>query len=256
MSVKSTNDNQEISDRVFLSVIIPTYNESENIFKLLDEICKNTNESNYEILVVDDNSPDGTGKLVEEFIEKNVPQISSNKKIVVRLITRKKKEGIIRALLDGIDESKGENILVMDADFSHLPDYIPDFLSTLKENDNYDIVIGSRYVNGGSIVGWPITRHLLSKGANYFAKTWLNVKTNDITTGFFLVRKKILSNVHFTTNGHQFLLELLVKADYKIAKEIPIKFQNRIRGKSNLDSTDIKNFIRSVIELRKFKKNK
>ena len=256
MSVKSTNDNQEISDRVFLSVIIPTYNESENIFKLLDEICKNTNESNYEILVVDDNSPDGTGKLVEEFIEKNVPQISSNKKIVVRLITRKKKEGIIRALLDGIDESKGENILVMDADFSHLPDYIPDFLSTLKENDNYDIVIGSRYVNGGSIVGWPITRHLLSKGANYFAKTWLNVKTNDITTGFFLVRKKILSDVHFTTNGHQFLLELLVKADYKIAKEIPIKFQNRIRGKSNLDSTDIKNFISSVIELRKFKKSR
>ena len=256
MSVKSTNDNQEISDRVFLSVIIPTYNESENIFKLLGEICKNTNQSNYEILVVDDNSPDGTGKLVEEFIEKNVPQISHNKKIVVRLITRKKKEGIIRALLDGIDESKGENILVMDADFSHLPDYIPDFLNTLKENDNYDIVIGSRYVNGGSIVGWPITRHLLSKGANYFAKTWLNVKTNDITTGFFLVRKKILSNVHFTTNGHQFLLELLVKADYKIAKEIPIKFQNRIRGKSNLDSTDIRNFISSVIELRKFKKNK
>ena len=251
MSVKSTNDNQEISDRVFLSVIIPTYNESENIFKLLDEICKNTNESNYEILVVDDNSPDGTGKLVEEFIEKNVPQISSNKKIVVRLITRKKKEGIIRALLDGIDESKGENILVMDADFSHLPDYIPVFLSTLKENDNYDIVIGSRYVEGGSIVGWPITRHLLSKGANYFAKSWLNVKTNDITTGFFLVR-----NIHFTTSGHQFLLELLVKADYKIAKEIPINFQNRIRGKSNLDSTDIKNFIRSVIELRKFKKNK
>ena len=256
MSVKSTNDNQEISDRVFLSVIIPTYNESENIFKLLDEICKNTNESNYEILVVDDNSPDGTGKLVEEFIEKNVPQISYNKKIVVRLITRKKKEGIIRALLDGIDESKGENILVMDADFSHSPDYIPDFLSTLKENDNYDIVIGSRYVNGGSIVGWPITRHLLSKAANYFAKTWLNVKTNDITTGFFLVRKKILSNVHFTTNGHQFLLELLVKADYKTAKEIPIKFQNRIRGKSNLDSTDIKNFISSVIELRKFKKSR
>ena len=254
MSVKSTNDNQETSDMVFLSVIIPTYNESENIFKLLDEICKNTNESNYEILVVDDNSPDGTGKLVEEFIEKNVPQISYNKKIVVRLITRKKKEGIILALLDGIDESKGENILVMDADFSHSPDYIPDFLSTLKENDNYDIVIGSRYVNGGSIVGWPITRHLLSKGANYFAKTWLNVKTNDITTGFFLVRKKILSNVHFTTNGHQFLLELLVKADYKIAKEIPIKFQNRIRGKSNLDSTDIKHFISSVIELRKFKK--
>ena len=84
MSVKSTNDNQEISDRGFLSVIIPTYNESENIFKLLGEICKNTNQSNYEILVVDDNSPDGTGKLVEEFIEKNVPQISHNKKIVVR----------------------------------------------------------------------------------------------------------------------------------------------------------------------------
>ena len=254
MSVDSTNDNQEISDRVFLSIIIPTYNESENIFKLLDEICKNTNEQNYEILVVDDNSPDGTGKLVKKFIEKNVPQISHDKKIAVRLITRKKKEGIIRALLDGIDDSKGENILVMDADFSHLPDYIPDFLSTLKENDNYDIVIGSRYIKGGSIVGWPLTRHLLSKGANYFARSWLSVETNDITTGFFLVRKKILSKIDFTTNGHQFLLELLVKGDYKIAKEIPIKFQDRVRGKSNLDSTDIRNFISSVIELRKFKK--
>jgi len=82
------------------------------------------------------------------------------------------------------------------------------------------------------------------------------VKTNDITTGFFLVRKRILENVHFTTNGHQFLLELLVKSNYKIAKEIPIKFQNRIRGKSNLDSTDIRNFISSIIELRKFQKNK
>jgi len=252
----SMKNKEESPDRIFLSVIIPTYNESENIFKLLEEVCKNVNELKYEILVVDDNSPDGTGKLVEKFIEKNPTKISNNNESFVRLITRKKKEGIIQALLDGIDESKGENILVMDADFSHLPDYIPDFLSTLKENDNYDIVIGSRYVNGGSIVGWPITRHLLSKGANYFAKTWLNVKTNDITTGFFLVRKKILSNVHFTTNGHQFLLELLVKADYKTAKEIPIKFQNRIRGKSNLDSADIRNFISSVIELRKFKKNK
>ena len=256
MSVMSTKNKKENLDGIFLSIIIPTYNESENIYKLLEEVCKNVNELRYEILVVDDNSPDGTGKLVEKFIEKNSTEISNNNESFVRLITRKKKEGIIQALLDGIDESKGENILVMDADFSHLPDYIPDFLSALKENDSYDIVIGSRYVNGGSIVGWPITRHLLSKCANYFARSWLHVKTNDITTGFFLLRKKILSNVHFTTSGHQFLLELLVKADYKTAKEIPIKFQNRIRGKSNLDSTDIRNFISSVIELRKFKKNK
>jgi dolichol-phosphate mannosyltransferase len=243
-----TSESNELSKKKNLSIIVPTYNESENISRLLEEISKNVNESNYEILVVDDNSPDGTGKLVEKFIENN--------NSFVRLIMREKKEGIIQALLEGIKESRGENILVMDADFSHLPNYIPDFLRTLKENSNHDIVIGSRYVDGGSIVGWPITRHLLSKGANYFARSWLNVKTNDITTGFFLVRKRILENVHFTTNGHQFLLELLVKSNYKIAKEIPIKFQNRIRGKSNLDSTDIRNFISSIIELRKFQKNK
>jgi len=241
-------DSNESTEKNFLSIIVPTYNESENICRLLEEISKNVNESNYEILVVDDNSPDGTGQLVEEFIEDN--------NSFVRLIMREKKEGIIRALLEGMKESKGENVLVMDADFSHLPDYIPDFLRTLKENDNHDIVIGSRYVDGGSIVGWPVTRHLLSKGANYFARSLLNVKTNDITTGFFLVRKKILTDVNFTTNGHQFLLELLVKSNYKIAKEIPIKFQNRTRGKSNLDSTDIRNFISSIIELRRFKKNK
>lgn len=256
MSASLMKNKQEVPDKIFLSIIIPTYNESENIFKLLEEICKNVNESNYEILVVDDSSPDGTGKLVEEFIEKNVTEILDGNKSFVRLITKKKKEGIIKAILAGVDESKGENILVMDADFSHLPNYIPKLLDALKEDENCDIVIGSRYVKGGSIVGWPLTRHLLSKGANSFAKSLLNIKTNDITTGFFLLRKKILPNVRFTTSGHQFLLELLVKSNYKKAKEIPIKFENRIAGKSKLDSTDIKNFIRSVIELRKFKKIK
>ena len=140
-------------------------------------------------MIIDDNSPDGTGN----FIEKSIKS-SDN----FTLIRREKKLGLDTAHKFAYNYAIKNNysyLITMDADFSHLPDYIPDFLSTLKENDNYDIVIGSGYIKGGSIVGWPLTRHLLSKGANYFARSWLSVETNDITTGFFLVRKKILSKI-------------------------------------------------------------
>jgi len=144
----------------------------------------------------------------------------------------------------------------MDADFSHPPDYIPTLINELRNDDDCDIVIASRYMKGGKIIGWSLTRRILSKGATLLAKFLLKLEFSEIMGGFYIFRKKISTNVEFTTNGQKFLLELLVKANYKKVKEIPMTFKNRAAGKSKFNFSDIKNFISSLIELKKFKKIK
>ena len=240
---------------MFLSIIIPTYNEAENISKLLEQICQRVTEIECEILIVDDDSPDNTVGYVEKFKD-DYNTKTQNNSISIRIIKRKKKEGIARALDDGLKNSKGENILMMDADFSHPPDYIPTLINELRNDNDCDIVIASRYMKGGKIIGWSLTRRILSKGATLLAQFLLKLEFSEIMGGFYIFRKKISTNVEFTTNGQKFLLELLVKSNYKKVKEIPMTFKNRAAGKSKFNFSDIKNFISSLIELRKFKKIK
>jgi dolichol-phosphate mannosyltransferase len=254
MQKQSTETKAEIS----LSVILPTYNESENIVRLLESIRKCIPPSIFaEIIVVDDNSPDATGKIVEEYIKnedllKSEPNQKNPMNSIVRIIHREKKNGLINAILHGIKFSTGENILVMDADFSHPPEHIPRMLEELQNSD-CDIVIASRYIKGGSVAGWPFKRRLISKGATNIARHGLNLKNvRDPMSGFFIFRRYVIEKIAFDTSGYKILLEMLVKArDVKI-KEVPYSFLERRSGESKMSSDVIFDYIKAVWKLYRY----
>src|SRR5215217_4906536 len=246
-----------------LSIIIPTYNESENILKLIGDIRGNL-PSNIvtEIIVVDDNSPDETGKIVENYIHSNIGRDASlqqqfhskvdNQNCLVRVIHRKYKTGLISAILEGIESSKGENILIMDADFSHPPETIPLLIEELRQDPNC-IVIGSRYINRGSIVGWPFKRRLISRGAAKIARHGLKVRNvTDPMSGFFAFPRHVIKNIQFDTKGFKILLEILVKSrDIKV-KEVPYTFHDRKSGQSKMNFNVILDYAGAVWQLYRY----
>src|SRR5215217_8651406 len=248
-----------------LSIIIPTYNESENILKLIDSIKKNIpSDIITEIIVVDDNSPDGTGKIVENYIHNDISTDASlqqkqqfhskvdNQNCLVRVIHRKYKTGLISAILEGIESSKGENILIMDADFSHPPETIPLLIEELRQDPNC-IVIGSRYINRGSIVGWPFKRRLISRGAAKIARHGLKVRNvTDPMSGFFAFPRHVIKNIQFDTKGFKILLEILVKSrDIKV-KEVPYTFHDRKSGQSKMNFNVILDYAGAVWQLYRY----
>lgn len=211
-------------------VIIPTYNESENIKNIIEEVLKySNNENDYNILVIDDNSPDGTAKIVKE--------IQSEK---VFLIERPSKAGLGTAYVEGFKYAikKGFRfVFEMDADFSHDPKYLPDFIKKL--NEGYDLVIGSRYINGISVVNWPLSRLILSYFANIYTRVITGLKVKDTTAGFACYRVENLTQIgldKIRSNGYSFQIEMkykFYKKGFKIA-EIPILFIERRAGKSKM----------------------
>ena len=197
------------------SIVIPTYNERKNITKLINRINEVCKKYRYEIIVVDDNSPDGTSKEVKKIRFKNLKLIKRNKR------------GLTSAILDGIKVSRYNMICVMDADFSHNPKYIPLMINSLKNND---IVIASRYIKGGRTIKWPFTRKIISYAATVIVRSF--VRVNDPLSGYIVFRKKILRNTMINENAAKISLEILLKCRYKNVTEIPIVFSNRKRGKS------------------------
>jgi len=240
-----------------LSIVIPTYNEAENIIDLLESIKKNIGNSVLaEIIVVDDNSPDGTGKLVDSYIKKNESNnLQESTLVSVRTIHRKQKEGLIQAVLHGIEFSFGEHVLVMDADFSHPPETIPKIIEKLQKNDNC-IIVASRYIKGSSIEGWTLKRRLLSLGANSIARLSLNIgNIKDPMSGFFAFRKNSIKNIQFNTKGYKILLELLVKDRKNKVIEIPYVFTDRKIGKSKMDYMTALHYLQSIWKLYRHGKN-
>jgi dolichol-phosphate mannosyltransferase len=258
-----------------LSVIVPTYNESENILNLLESIREKTpHHLTTEIIVVDDNSPDRTGELAERYSrileEGNVGSrewSSTESKLrgdndpggdgpthfSVSVIHRDGKKGLVSAIMEGIKSSKGEYILVMDADLSHSPEVIPKMVYELSSSDT-DIVVASRYVRGGSIIGWPFKRRLISKGAVKIARysLRLNKQITDPMSGFFALKRHIIDNVKIDSAGYKILLEILVKSSNASVKEIPYTFTNRKAGKSKLDNEVIWDYIKAVYQLYRY----
>ncbi len=228
-----------------ISIIIPTYNESQNILNVLKSIGDIIPKNIFtQAIVVDDNSPDGTGKIVEDYL-KSVKKIAG---YTVDIIHRTAKNGLSSAILSGIQRATGETIVVMDSDLSHPPQIIPKMIETLKQYQ-CDMVIASRYITGGQINGWNNKRKFLSKIATLIAKKGLGVKTNDPMSGFFAFRKTILKGLNFDAIGYKILLEILVKKKGLSVKEIPYTFQNRKLGSSKLDSSIVIDYIKSVWKL-------
>jgi len=231
-----------------VSIIIPTYNESENIIQVLKSIGEHLPEDiAAEALVVDDNSPDGTGKIVEDYITDAHNEIG----YTIEVIHRKTKSGLSSAILDGIQHSTGEIVVIMDSDFSHPPKIIPQLVEEIKTS-KCDIVIASRFVPGGAINGWSTKRKLISKTAKGIAKAGLGVNESDPMSGFFAFLRKILEGIKFDAIGYKMLLEILVKTKGAKVKEIPYTFTDRTRGSSKLDSSTMFDYVKSVWKLYRY----
>ena len=233
-----------------ISIILPTYNESKNIRGILDHIKKSfPSNLKLETIVVDDNSPDNTAKIAEDYFH-SIKEKSSHS---INVIKRKAKNGLSSAILNGIQESSANTIVVMDSDFSHPPNIIPKLIEAIKQT-RCDIAIASRYVNGGSIQGWPIKRKLMSKVATLIAKKGLGVKPHDPMSGFFAFKKNILDGLKFDAIGYKMLLEILVKTKGVKIEEVPYTFVDRELGSSKLDSSTIFDYFKSVWKLYKYGK--
>jgi len=226
-------------------IIIPTYNEKDNILILIEQIFALGIEG-LNILVVDDNSPDGTGQLVEER-KKTDPRLS--------ILHRLQKAGLGKAYLAGFTEALkrgADYIFEMDADFSHDPKYIPEFLAKIKD---YDLVLGSRYVSGGGVSNWNLTRRLISRFGNSYARLVLGLPLKDLTGGFKCYRRAVLEKINLadlSSVGYNFQIETTFKAyqaGFKIA-EIPIIFTERVLGKSKFNLKIILESFWQVLLLR------
>jgi dolichol-phosphate mannosyltransferase len=229
-----------------VSVVIPTYNESENIEKLIPEILHifKENKIKGEIIVVDDNSSDGTGIIAEKLAKKFGNMV---------VLHRKGKLGIGSACADGIKKSRGNVVITLDADFSHPPQAIPALLNEIKKGN--EIVIGSRYIKGGEIRGWGVHRKVTSRGANFLARLFLGLKTRDMTTYFRAYTKQALNKIDMEKiifSGYFFSIELIYKAEKKgiKIKEVPVLFIDRESGKSKLGIKDELEFLSSLLKLR------
>ena len=229
-------------------IIVPTYNEIDNITSFTQKIFEIIPKY-VDILIVDDNSPDGTGKTVEILSEKYPDRLF--------LLNRGSKQGLASAYIDGFKWGLSGNydiFLEMDADFSHNPEYIPEMLKNIQ---TYDVVIGSRNIKGGYVEGWPFLRNVISKGGSLYSRIVLSCPIKDLTGGFTMWRKIALEKIGLDgiiSKGYSFQIEMKYKA-YQSGcsiKEIPIVFTDRKHGKSKMSK---KIFLEAFINIWKIKKN-
>lgn len=224
-------------------VIIPTYNEAENLPLLVGDIL--ALPVAIDMVVVDDNSPDGTGRIADELAAQHP---------AVHVVHRAGKLGLGTAYVAGFKYALGrdyDRIMSMDCDFSHHPRYIP---AILEKSEQFDLVIGSRYVRGGGTQDCTLPRKMLSWGANAFAKTMLGLKAMDCTAGFRCYRREVLESIDLDvifSNGYSFLIEMLFKVTRKgwQVAEVPIVFENRTRGKSKVSRNEIIKALYTVVRL-------
>lgn len=226
-----------------ISIIVPTYNERESIINFLEETITQLSLNNItaDVIVVDDNSPDGTADLVENF--------SKNHSNVI-LAKRKGKMGLASACIHGFNLSKSKIIGVMDGDLSHAPKALPYLLNPLIYN-LCDITVGSRYIPGGRVLNWPLRRYMISRTAGFLGSMLTTVK--DVTSGFFFFKREVIDNIHLDPIGFKICLEILVKGNYQTIMEVPFTFSDRVTGKSKMGAKEIFLYLQHLYRLYKYK---
>jgi len=225
-------------------VVIPTYNEHDNICNLIEQILKQ--DSSLNVLVVDDNSPDGTGELAEKLA------IGNDR---INILHRPTKMGLGSAYRDGFRRAMelGADLLIeMDADFSHDPEILPLFLLQIQR---YDLVIGSRYINGISVVNWPLRRLMLSYFANCYTRLVTGLTIMDCTSGFKCFRRSLIEKVdldRIRSDGYSFQIEMHYRAAELGAKicEVPIIFIDRRSGQSKMSKKIVREAVLMVWKLK------
>lgn len=225
-------------------VVIPTYNEKDNLPRIVPEVL--AQDERLSVLIVDDNSPDGTGQIADQLSDGS-PRI--------HVLHRLGKEGLGKAYLAGFDwalKRDYDRIIEMDADFSHNPKYLPELLAA---SENADLVLGSRYISGVNVINWPMSRLLLSYFANVYARVITGMGVRDLTGGFKCFRRQVLESLHLAaihSNGYAFQIEMSFRAHRRgfTIKEIPIVFVDREHGQSKMSKAIVREAIWMVPKLR------
>lgn len=226
---------------VKISIIIPTYNERENIEKLIPLIDVYLKGLDYEIIVVDDNSPDGTAAVAEAL----------SSKYPVRVVKRPRKMGLSSAIHSGIRVASGEAIVVMDADFQHSPSLIPRLVKRLEE---CDVVIASRYVRGGGVRGFTLWRRLMSIGATLLARLLVRGcrGVKDPVSGYFAARRELVASWSpLEPEGYKVLVEILGTLRPRRVCEEPYVFERRAAGESKLGKRIVLSYVKTLYKLNK-----
>ena len=229
-------------------VIIPTYNEKENIRNIINAVL-NVSEHQFDVLIVDDNSPDGTGAIVDEMIAEHPERIS--------ILKRAGKLGLGTAYIAGFKwalERHYEYIIEMDADFSHPVDKLPELQATCATG-GADVSVGSRYISGVNVVNWPMGRMLMSYYASMYVRLITGMKVRDATAGYVCYRREVLQSMNLDAiefKGYAFQIEMKFTAHRMgfTIKEVPIVFVNRVLGTSKMNSSIFFEALWGVIKLR------
>ena len=228
-----------------VSIVVPTFQEAENIPLLVPRVCDGLAAADLpgEIIIVDDNSRDGSAEAVEELRRQGLP---------VRIEVRTKDRGLSSAVIHGFRQARGEFLLCMDADLSHPPERIPDMVAPLQSG-TADFVLASRYLPGASIEeGWGLLRWLNSAAATLLARPLTSV--TDPMSGFFaLPRARFETAAQLSPIGYKIALELLVKADCRRVAEVPIHFARRAEGESKLSLREQVKYVQHVLRLYRYK---
>ena len=229
-------------------VIIPTYNEKENIENIINAVL-NITEHQFDVLIVDDNSPDGTGDIVDKMIAERPDRIS--------ILKRAGKQGLGTAYIAGFKwalERHYEYIIEMDADFSHPVEKLPELQATCASG-KADVSVGSRYISGVNVVNWPMGRMLMSYFASFYVRMITGMDVRDATAGYVCYRREVLQSINLDTiefKGYAFQIEMKFTAHrmgFRI-KEVPIVFVNRVLGTSKMNSSIFFEALLGVIKLR------
>lgn len=221
-----------------ISIIIPTYNERENLLPLLERLSSSLAGHDYEVIIVDDNSPDGTGELAEELAGR----------FPLRVVHREKKLGLASAVVEGMSAAGGDHLVVMDADLQHPPEVVPKLVCALKDAE---LAIASRYVRGGGMEGWALSRRIISQVAKLIPRIpFAQVRgIKDPLSGFFALKREVIEGVKLEPIGFKILLEILVKGKYARVTEVPFTFRRRERGKSTFSLGEQINYLRHILRL-------
>ena len=222
-----------------LSVILPTYNERENLPELVAQIRRLPIE--VECVIVDDNSPDGTGELADQLASKDP---------MIKVIHRSRKAGLASAVYAGLSKASAPYVAVMDADLQHPPHLLTQMLRALE--DGYDVVVASRYVRGGGVVGWSPLRRIISRVATLLAHLTIpkSRAVKDPMSGYFALKREVLESVKIDPSiGYKLLLTILVKSRYSKIKEVPMVFRRRLRGESKLNQKEVLTYLKLLLNL-------
>jgi dolichol-phosphate mannosyltransferase len=233
-----------IATAATLALVVPTYNERDRLPDLVRAIFDVYRASGIEgeVVIVDDNSPDGTGRVADELALR----------YPVKVLHRAGKLGLGTAVIDGFTAADAEIVGVIDADLSHPPDLVPRMLRVMQDS-GADIVVGSRYVRGGGTANWELSRLLMSKFACLLARGLTPVR--DATSGFFLIRRERARGVTISAGGFKICLELLIRSAPTLVVEVPYVFTGRTAGHSKMNLKEAAGYLTQLRDLRAFRRS-